>query len=1320
MNNHSVSYTDQDKRMAPDSSLLSSSRTSATYRSSLSSSSLTSSLAPTSSFTTTSLKVVIVGNEGVGKTSFVRRFVAEELGIAVDNVTPTTSSLSSSPSSPSPLHHHRWRRREGPPEMISTGVPQRPEVGLDIYELELPIKQGGSTGAATGTASPLSEATTPLGSSNNSNCSISSSRNLQRLAIWDFSGKAESLHAVQEIFFTPQTLYIVVWDMAAKDITPIEYERATAGAASGHSSSRNNNHSRRSSKSINHNHNSSSSSSINNISNNNIPSHSHSYLQPYRSIGSSAFKLGYDSDSEDSDCDYYDDYDVGMYNEEELRRTKRTLERDIDKKVQYWIDRIQAIAPGATILPMATHMDRLVPKNHLNNKDTATVINKNTTTSTTEKHRRKGAKKRCRLLKERLTSNEARKVECLERRCRTISNSNRSNSYTGYDSRPNFQFGSIQKDGQVLPHAVAVGCNRDEGREDDDDEDDDMSLGFHTKDGCKYEEGKSFATVRDFVLTTARAVAARGEECGSEELCHSRSNVTSDYNNIVGIGEPSTAESLVTDTLRDERQKMWRRSKVIQTSYFTKKFCTENHHQNGLDHSFPGDQEYTSNNSNVNDTNAVLTALDSLHRSGELCYFGGDITSSGRQHQCESSDTRLLSEFVVLDPSWLIESMNFILQYAEKFVEKTTNSRTTMASSESSKQQRATNCPTIEKDEVRWLWKARSSTKQGLGLAEHYFQFQSSDEDDGTNGDVADQVFEFIQCLLVQHGVFIPLSYQKSGSRHFFLPGLLRQKSASNITTTDSSQTTLSSSSSSILPGLSHQSNLLPINEKCADSHTYLGSADLHAACHGLVFVDTAPQTLMERVIVHTIKSLGEILTTNCGPRVEAKEIYCWKDYFRLKLKVDVGDIGEEQTVELNSFLLEAPEGGTHCRMVTCESILVSYLQGCHDSESRELWRQTCSSLREAMQNALDEMPGLEYREEGICPECVRKKPVSEMGTWTFANMRSAVDSKESFIQCRYGHRIETKLDGLIHCQLVEAPEPSLANHDILGKRPSSMPKSAASNSKPRPQTLTTSTSTTNQLSCITSSPKRTKRRSVSALKNKQPDQTASNSKRHSMNTMNTKNNTFRVSFSNDRKEMLSSGALMEREPNEIVALLLNKCEAKMKRSFFKKSNLSLDNLNLTECQVPTKELSETKLGRHLQSLSLAHNKLETLPKSLVYCLPNLRYMNLSHCLIYELPKRWNLPLLKKLDVSHNLLIDFPEENVLLGLLELEELNLSGNKITKIRVSANPQILRKLKRLDLSSNELISFPTDLNNFTALKSLDLQSNEIDDEKRRKHR
>ena len=73
-----------------------------------------------------------------------------------------------------------------------------------------------------------------------------------------------------------------------------------------------------------------------------------------------------------------------------------------------------------------------------------------------------------------------------------------------------------------------------------------------------------------------------------------------------------------------------------------------------------------------------------------------------------------------------------------------------------------------------------------------------------------------------------------------------------------------------------------------------------------------------------------------------------------------------------------------------------------------------------------------------------------------------------------------------------------------------------------------------------------------------------------------------------------------------------------------------------------------------------------------------------------------------------------------MGLLELEELNLSGNKLKMVKVSSNPLILKKLKRLDLSSNELTSFPTALTRFDGLKSLDINCNNIPDEKKRKLR
>jgi len=1313
--------------MLPDSSFLSPPTASATHKSSFHSSLLNSSKdsskdSPSYS-QATSLKVVIVGNEGVGKTSFVRRFVSEELGIPIDDITPTASSSICSLSPPSPLRHHRRRSQERPPGTISTGVPQTPEVGLDIYELELPLADGVSRDTET----------LPVEGSDDGD-EGSSDGNLHRLSIWDFSGKAESLRSIQKVFFTPQTLYVVLWDMAFKDVTPLESECGGAGAAAsatlGHHSSLSINHSQHSIKHSTHN--------VNNGTNNNS---NVSRSQSHRSACTSTFNLGYDSDSDSSDYDYYNDCDVDMYNQEERRVVKRKLEKDIDKKVQCWIDRIQAIAPGATILPMATHIDRFRPKNLPNLRDT-TPANTNATTFPSEECQQKEVKRRSWLLKERLISNETRKVEGFKKQLSsTASDSNRSNSITDNLSRPNFQFGDVQKDGQVFPHAVAASCKCGEDKERDDGSIDDMLLELETKAGYEYEYEENFSSARDFILCTALTNEAMEKQRTMQEPGSVRRNLTAyPQNYFIGIHEPSVPASLATVMLRDVRQKLWHRSKIVQTNYFTEKFETGEHVREASNNFHRGDQDYK----NTDNNSAVLTALNSLHLSGELCYFGGVMPSSGAQHQEQSPDMQLLSDFVVLDPTWLIESIDFILQYAKQFVQNTTSSQTAIKFPDPSNQYGATNCPTIEKEEVRRLWKNRYSTKQGLGLAEHYHQFQHSDQDEKSKDGVADRVFEFIQSLLIRHDVFIPLSYQKSGSAHFFLPCLLHQKMTSRTNITNSSQSTILPSAPSILQDLTYSNNLIPENKRYAESQINLDWANLDAACHGFVFVDTAPEMLMERVIVHTFKSLRDILGTNYQPIIKPEGIYFWKDSFRLKLRVDEG---EDQSVELNSILLEAPGCGANSRIGTCESMLVTYVQGCNNAESKTLPRLACFRLREAMKNALDEIPGIEYREEAICPHCLRKKFVSDTGTWTISKLQSAVNNNEAFVRCRHGHRTETKLNGLLRCLLVNVREEYLEKNDTVQNIASTAMGQTNSQYKPQPSSLTTLTSSKNQSPCGTSSPKGAKRNLLPAVKIREPDKIlCSGSKRHITNTKKKIGISFCDSMFDDMDIVSSyvddaakagstamiSDAPLERQlnnneaENQIskenkrvfntkVTLLFDRCKAKMERLFLKKNHLSLDNRNMTECQIPMEKLTRTKFGHHLQSLSLSHNNLETLPQSLVRCLPNLRSMNLSHCLIYELPKRWNLPLLKKLDISHNLLIRFPEESMLFGLSDLEELNLCGNKLTKVKVSTNPHILRKLKRLDLSSNELTFFPTCLNRFTALKHLDLRCNNILDEK-----
>jgi Leucine rich repeat len=104
----------------------------------------------------------------------------------------------------------------------------------------------------------------------------------------------------------------------------------------------------------------------------------------------------------------------------------------------------------------------------------------------------------------------------------------------------------------------------------------------------------------------------------------------------------------------------------------------------------------------------------------------------------------------------------------------------------------------------------------------------------------------------------------------------------------------------------------------------------------------------------------------------------------------------------------------------------------------------------------------------------------------------------------------------------------------------------------------------------------------------------------------------------------------------------VNQCE---KRKFLKKNKeLLLDDLKLTADDIPLQLLNETTLGNTLYKLTLRGNRLKAVPDKLVQCLPALRVLDLQQCDLRTLPKHWNLPRLATLDLSHNLLICFPED----------------------------------------------------------------------------
>lgn len=107
------------------------------------------------------------------------------------------------------------------------------------------------------------------------------------------------------------------------------------------------------------------------------------------------------------------------------------------------------------------------------------------------------------------------------------------------------------------------------------------------------------------------------------------------------------------------------------------------------------------------------------------------------------------------------------------------------------------------------------------------------------------------------------------------------------------------------------------------------------------------------------------------------------------------------------------------------------------------------------------------------------------------------------------------------------------------------------------------------------------------------------------------------------------------------VNFQLDHCEAIRFR--FKKK-LMLNNLNLSSADIPMKDLCGTALGNSLFKLSLAGNRLGSVPPKLVVSLPALKILDLSQCELHQLPEKFYLPKLTRLNLSNNRFTEFPEE----------------------------------------------------------------------------
>ena len=125
----------------------------------------------------------------------------------------------------------------------------------------------------------------------------------------------------------------------------------------------------------------------------------------------------------------------------------------------------------------------------------------------------------------------------------------------------------------------------------------------------------------------------------------------------------------------------------------------------------------------------------------------------------------------------------------------------------------------------------------------------------------------------------------------------------------------------------------------------------------------------------------------------------------------------------------------------------------------------------------------------------------------------------------------------------------------------------------------------------------------------------------------------------------LASSGSAERQRR--LRLLMDQCETV--RFPFKK-RLILANLNLSHEEIPVDQICSDRLGPALYKLSLAGNRLRSIPESLIVKLTGLRVLDFCQCDLHGVPEEWNLPSLKKLNLSHNRILSCPPEVRMVGI----------------------------------------------------------------------
>jgi len=410
----------------------------------------------------------------------------------------------------------------------------------------------------------------------------------------------------------------------------------------------------------------------------------------------------------------------------------------------------------------------------------------------------------------------------------------------------------------------------------------------------------------------------------------------------------------------------------------------------------------------------VSDALSFLTDIGEISYFG-DIgyntrdffsnstnAASLNSNQSEEKDSEVeeesdddngmkrlkhkrgLDQYIFLNPRWLMHAITCILRLdlPGAISKEVQNGNLPPNEIFSTRNQHYWPMITAKAAELFWN-KAKYIKKAAERIRESATKRMLINSELEMNFEREKDLFYFLQNLLIEFRVFVPIDVNID--IEFDGKGLQRQMECSNKD--------LAAPRCFFLPSLLGQ-------DKASDSSVWEYKnieSWKKTVCHSLLFRDSVPPDLMERIIASVLSDIYN--ETENGSDLYIKQISCWRRTLLLRTTLKAQNV--KNSVDIFVHLAESDD--RLCVASDSMSIGNKRLIICGKGPASNIWNGGYCIVKRAIDSVCQDQKGLDFEEQIVCPFCLHETLPSQADVFECSFITTALDA----INCKEGHQIK-------------------------------------------------------------------------------------------------------------------------------------------------------------------------------------------------------------------------------------------------------------------------------------------------------------------------